>query len=99
VSVAEKDELSKAEIIANSVERISDSKGVGEIGKGLGAGLVAIGGALAFTGVILAISFGSKWDGHLHPQERCFDFKEISGKSYKVNSCTGEISEIELKPK
>ena len=94
-----KEEVSKAEIIVSSVERISDSRGVGEIGKGIGAGLIAIGIAAGFAGVIFALSFGSKWDGHLHPQERCFDIKEISGKSYKVNSCTGEISEIELKSK
>jgi hypothetical protein len=92
-------EPSRTETIAKSIEKISDSKGLGEIGKGIGAGLVAIGMALGVTGFMLAISFGSKWDGHLHPQEKCFEIKELSGKTFRVNTCTGEFSELEISPK
>lgn len=93
------EEASKTEAIVKSIERISDSKGVGEIGKGVGAGLTAFGVAFGIAAVVFAVSFGSKWDGHFHPQEKCFEIKEISGKTYKVNTCTGEVSELELEQK
>jgi hypothetical protein len=90
------EESSKTDIIVKSIEKISESKGVGEIGKGFGAGLVGFAWALGIVGGIFALQFGSKWDGHLYPQERCFEIKEISGKTFKVNNCTGEVSEINL---
>jgi len=92
------DKISKAETIAKSVEKISDSKGLAEIGKGLGSGLVALAMAIGFVGFFLAISAGSKWDGHLHSQEKCFVLQEISGKIFKVNTCTGEVVPLDPKP-
>lgn len=89
------DKTSKAETIARSVEKISDSKGLAEIGKGLGAGLTAFAVAFGVVGFYLAIMAGSKWDGHLSPPPKCFELQEISGKVFKVNSCTGEITEYE----
>lgn len=89
------EKTSKAEAIAKSVEKISDSKGLAEIGKGLGAGLTAFAIAFGVVGFYLAIMAGSKWDGHLSPPTKCFELQEISGKVFKVNSCTGEIIEYE----
>lgn len=89
---------SRAEIIAKSVEKISDSKGLAEVGKGLGAGLVALAVAIAFVGMYFAITAGLKWDGHLHPQENCFKLQEVTGKIYKVNTCSGEAAPFEPKP-
>ena len=89
---------SRAETIAKSVEKISDSKGLAEIGKGLGAGLVALAIAIAVVGMYLAITAGIKWDGHLHPQENCFKLQEVFGKIFKVNTCTGEAVPFEPKP-
>lgn len=86
---------SKAEVIAKSVEKISDSKGLIEIGKGLGAGLVAFAIAIAVVGLYLSITAGMKWDGHLFPETKCFELQEIFGKVFKVNTCTGEIIEFE----
>ncbi|MFZ2163407.1 MAG: hypothetical protein WAW02_14440 [Sideroxyarcus sp.] len=85
------EKISKVETIAKSVERISDSRGLGEIGKGLGAGLVAFAVAFAVVGMFTATGAASKWDGHLHSQEKCFQLQEISGKIFKVNTCTGEV--------
>ena len=84
---------SKAETIAKSVEKISDSKGLAEIGKGLGAGLTAFAVAFGIIGFCLAMTAGMKWDGHLLSQTKCFEVQEISGKVFKVNTCTGEITE------
>ncbi len=89
------EKASKAETIAKSVEKISDSKGLAEIGKGLGAGLTAFAIAFGVVGFYLALMAGSKWDGHLSQPTKCFELQEISGKLFKVNSCTGEIDEYE----
>jgi hypothetical protein len=87
------EKISKAEAIAKSVEKISDSRGIGEIGKGLGLGLAALAGALAFASIGLSPA-ASKWDGHLYPQTKCFEIHEVAGKIFKVNTCTGETVEI-----
>lgn len=81
---------SKAENIAKSVEKISNSKGIEAVGVGLGWGIAA----LAFALFAWAVAVGSNWDGHLHPQPQCYDLKEISGKLVKLNTCTGEVIEI-----
>ena len=81
---------SKAENIAKSVEKISNSKGIEAVGIGLGWGIAA----LAFALMAWALVAGSKWDGHLHPQTQCYDLKEISGKLVKLNTCTGEVTEM-----
>ena len=65
-----------------------------EIGKGLGSGLVALAVALGVVGFYLALTAGANWDGHLHPQTKCFELQEVSGKTYKVNTCTGETTEF-----
>lgn len=91
------EKTSKAETIAKSVEKISDSKGLAEIGKGLGNGLVAVAFAFGIVGFYLAITFGVKWDGHLHPQEKCFELQQVSGKVFKVNTCTGEVTKLDQK--
>lgn len=93
------EKASKAEVIAKSVENISDSKGLAEMGKGLGAGLMAFAFAFGVVGFYLAIMAGSKWDGHLVPLAKCFELQEISGKVFKVNSCTGVVTEYELPKK
>lgn len=89
------EKISKTEAIAKSVEKISDSRGLAEIGKGLGAGLTAFAIAFGVVGFYLALTAGMKWDGHLSPQTKCFEVQEISGKVFKVNTCTGEITEYE----
>jgi len=86
------DKTSKAEIISKSVEKISDSKGLVAIGDGIGIGLFMFAMALMMAGIM----FGSKWDGHLNPQTKCFEIKEINGKSYQLNTCTGETKELKL---
>lgn len=83
-----------AEAIAKSVEKVADSRGLAEIGKGLGAGLVALACALAFA-VMALTSSTSKWDGHLFPQKECFSLQEAAGKIYKLDKCSGSISPIE----
>jgi hypothetical protein len=79
--------------IAKSVEKISDSKGLAAIGVGLGWGIASV----ACAGIFIAIAWSgaaSKWDGHLVQQTKCFDVKEVSGRAYKVNTCTGEAEEL-----
>jgi len=88
---------SRTEIIAKSVEKIADSKGLAEIGKGLGAGLTALAVAIGCVGAYFAIVPGTKWDGHLYPQENCFKLQEVSGKISKVNTYTGEAIPFEPK--
>lgn len=85
---------SKAEAIAKSVEKISDSRGLEAIGNGIGAGLVALAFALGVAALVFGMMAGSKWDGHLHPQTKCFELQEIGGKAFKVNTCTGETEEF-----
>lgn len=87
------EKTSKAEIIAKSVERVSDSKGLAAIGQGLGWGIAALAGACIYVALALSPA-AQKWDGHIHAQTKCFELKEISGKVFKVNSCTGEIEEV-----
>lgn len=82
-----------AESIAKAVERVSDSKGLQAIGQGLGAGLIALAAAAAFISIELPM-VTSRWDGHFIPQTKCFDLKEIKGKVYKVNECTGDAQEM-----
>ena len=87
------DKTSKTEVIAAAVERVSDSKGLAAIGHGIGWGV----GALAVACIYVAIALtpaAQKWDGHLHAQTKCFELKEIAGKVFKVNSCTGEVEEV-----
>jgi F0F1-type ATP synthase membrane subunit c/vacuolar-type H+-ATPase subunit K len=91
------DKESKAEVIAKSVERISDSKGLAAIGTGLGWGLASFGIALAIGAMYFSIGFSGaakKWDGHLHPQTKCYDLKQIGDKLFKLNTCTGETVEV-----
>jgi hypothetical protein len=82
-----------AESIAKSVERVSDSKGLQAIGHGIGWGLAALAGAAVFVSLSLP-NVMSHWDGHVVPQSKCFDLKEIKGKVYKVNTCTGDAQEL-----
>lgn len=79
--------------IVSSIEKISDSKGLVAIGDAIGIGLVFIGIGL----MIAAIALGSKWDGHLNPQEKCFEVKQINDETYQVNNCTGEMKKLILK--
>jgi len=90
------EKTSKAESIAKAVEKVADSKGLAEIGKGLGAGLVALAGALAFASIYFGMA-ATKWDGRIHPQTKCFELQEIKGEAYKVNTCTGEFEKIDSK--
>ncbi|SER46667.1 hypothetical protein SAMN05421690_10292 [Nitrosomonas sp. Nm51] len=85
---------SKVETIAKSVEKISDSRGLEAIGNGLGAGLVALAFALGVAAFVFGIMGASRWDGQLHPQTKCFELQEIGGKTFKVNTCTGETEEF-----
>ncbi len=89
------EKLSKAESIAKSVEKVADSKGLAEIGKGLGAGLVALAVALVFASLYFGMA-ATKWDGRIHPQTKCFELQEIKGEAYKVNTCTGEFEKIDI---
>jgi hypothetical protein len=82
---------SKAEVIAKSVEKISDSRGLAAIGNGLGAGIVALAAFMAIPMLMLA----TKWDGKLHEEKPCYEIKEIEGKAYKLNTCTGELEAID----
>lgn len=91
------DKVSKAEVIAKSVERVSDSKGLAAIGTGLGWGFASFGIALALSVMYFSIGFGDaakKWDGHLHPHTKCYDLKQVGDKLFKINSCTGETIEV-----
>ncbi|GAB1260598.1 hypothetical protein [Aurantivibrio plasticivorans] len=77
---------------AEVVERIADSKGLGEFGHGIGMGIAF----LAIFMMMPLIFFANKWDGHLHEQKECFEFKEIDKKLFKLNTCTGELVEVDL---
>jgi len=39
----------------------------------------------------------SKWDGHLFDRKGCVEVQEISGKFFKVDTCSGKIEELETK--
>ncbi len=78
---------SHAEAIAKSVERVADSKGLASIGEGLGWGIVALAIAAAIVGV-------AKWDGHVTQPGKCFELQEMRGKTYRVNTCTGDVLEV-----
>ena len=77
---------------AEIVERIANSKGIGDFGIGIGFGLALVAFFLAAPLAILA----GKWDGHIHEQKECYELKEIEKKLYKLNTCTGELKEVEL---
>ena len=54
--------------------------------------LVRIGGAL----LLVALLLGLAWVGkdalkYLGPPQRCWEYREIEGKLYKVNPCTGQF--------
>ncbi|MDB1126283.1 hypothetical protein [Vibrio algarum] len=77
------DNKNKAEAIAKSVEKISDSKG-----------LAAIGNSLPLVAMFMffpLVFFAMKWDGKLHEEKQCYEFREIEKKLYKLNNCTGEM--------
>ena len=86
-----------AEVIARSVEKVSDSKGLAAIGHGLGWGIAALAIALMFVGLFVSTNWreaANKWDGHLFPPEKCFELRELQGKVYRLNVCTGETQEV-----
>lgn len=87
------DKTSKTEVIAAAVERISDSKGLAAIGHGIGWGVAALAIACIYVALIVGPA-AQKWDGHIHAQTKCFELKEIAGKVFKVDSCTGEVEEV-----
>jgi|GEM_PF-4014019 len=37
-----------------------------------------------------------KWDGHLYDRKGCVQLQEIAGKVYKVDTCTGAVSEFKI---
>ena len=87
------EKTSKAEVIAKSVEKVSNSKGIEALGHGIGWGVAA----LALAIIFISINFRDaaiKWDGHIYPETKCFEIKEVSGKTYRLNSCTGESEEL-----
>ena len=87
------DPLKTSEAIATSVAKVSDSKGLVALAQAIPNAVAA----LAIVGVALipvAIAFGSKWNGELHPKPNCFDLKEVAGKVYRFNTCTGVAEEI-----
>ncbi|MCU7845330.1 MAG: hypothetical protein KZQ93_15985 [Candidatus Thiodiazotropha sp. (ex Monitilora ramsayi)] len=77
---------------AEVVEKIANSKGLGEFGTGIGIGIAGV----AFFMMMPLVFFAQKWDGHLHEQKECYEFKEIDKKLFKLNTCTGEIAEVEI---
>jgi hypothetical protein len=91
------DKTSKTEVIAAAVERVSDSKGLAAIGHGIGWGVAALAVACIYVALVLSPA-AQKWDGHIHAQSKCFELKEIAGKVFKVNSCTGEVEEVAALP-
>ncbi|MBN2815456.1 MAG: hypothetical protein JXQ67_02140 [Campylobacterales bacterium] len=51
-------------------------------------------GVALFMFVILVLS---KWDGHLFDRKGCVEVQEISGKFFKVDTCSGKVEELEAK--
>jgi len=51
---------------------------------------------IGFGIMMLAIGFSSKWDGHLYDRKDCVELKEISGKIFKVDSCSGDVEEVKV---
>lgn len=49
---------------------------------------------IGFGIFMLAMGIGMRWDGHLFNPKGCVEVQEISGKYFKVNSCSGDIEEI-----
>ena len=85
--------LNIAETVAKSVERVSDSRGLVAIGHALGWGL----GALAFALIIVGVAWSpavKNWNGQLIPKEKCFELRELQGKVFRLNTCTGEAQEV-----
>jgi hypothetical protein len=46
---------------------------------------------------MLAIGISMKWDGHIHDRKGCVEVQEKAGKFFKVDTCTGDIEEINVK--
>ncbi len=80
---------------ASVVERISNSEGLGDFGYGIGKGIALV----AFFLMVPLMLFATKWDGKFHEDKQCYEFKEIKEKLFKLNTCTGEMEEIESKQK
>lgn len=80
----------QAQTIAESVAKVSDSKGLAAIGVGLGWGIGSFGVALALFALLAA----GRWDGRIVPETRCFELKDVGGRVFKVNSCTGDVQEV-----
>lgn len=87
------EKTSKAEVIAKSVEKVSNSKGIEAVGYGIGWGVAALAVSLILISINLRDA-AMKWDGHIHAETKCFEIKEVSGKVYRLNSCTGESEEL-----
>ena len=91
------DKTSISEAIARSVAKVSDSKGLEALGHGLGWGIAAIAVAAIFIVMFISTNWreaANKWDGHLTQPEKCFELRELQGKAYRVNTCTGDIQEL-----
>ncbi len=70
------------------------AKGVGDssLSTVLGMAVVVVGIAVFIAGVVMA----GKWDGHLYDRKGCVQLQEIAGKVYKVDTCTGAVSEFKI---
>lgn len=90
---------SSAEVVAKSVEKISDSKGLEAIGSALGVFGTAFAIFFCVGLPMTALILGNKWDGRLFEQKECFKIQEIRGEVYKLNTCTGELMPLELPEK
>lgn len=41
-----------------------------------------------------AMFAGSHWDGHLQNQQGCYQLQVIQGKTWTLNTCTGDVREV-----
>ena len=50
------------------------------------------GGVIALVAALLVLSwYGQYYLRFLGPPQRCWEYKEVEGKLYKVNPCTGQF--------
>lgn len=70
------------------------AEGLGSSGISLLVGL-GLWGAIAILGV-LGLLFIILNDGYIYSKEDCVKLEEVDGRIFKVNSCTDQVSEINL---
>lgn len=86
------DEAKNSETSPAALGKAAAALGDSGFGVGLGMGMLF----LCLFLPIVFIAFATHWDGHIIPAPNCFDSKEMNGKIYILNTCTGDIRPANL---